>query len=85
VKANFEAVQATREARVFAEAALDAEQKKFEAGKSTSFLVLEKQNDLTAARGAEIRALANYNQSLVDAAYEDGTLLQKNKVTVNVK
>jgi len=42
-------VDATREARIYAEAALSAEQKKLESGKSTSFVVLQLTKDLTAA------------------------------------
>src|SRR5205814_678130 len=38
---RFQQVDATREARIYAEAALDAEQKKLESGKSTTFVVLQ--------------------------------------------
>ncbi|MBC8000976.1 MAG: TolC family protein, partial [Opitutaceae bacterium] len=55
VQSSFERVGSTREARVYSEAALDAEQKKLENGKSTSFNVLQLQRDLTDARSQEIR------------------------------
>src|SRR5206468_3354728 len=45
---SFERVKATKNASEFAEAALDAEQKKLQNGKSTSFQVLQLQKDLTA-------------------------------------
>jgi hypothetical protein len=54
---SFQRVEATREARQFAEAALEAEQKKLDEGKSTSFEVLRFQRDLTERRSAEISAL----------------------------
>ena len=60
------AVEAQREARIYAEAALDAEQKKYAVGKSTTFTVLQLQNTLTTDRAAEIRALANYNEDLAN-------------------
>ncbi len=60
----YQSVQATRQARIYAEAALDAEQKTYGVGKATTFEVLQYQNNLTTARSAEIRALANYNESL---------------------
>lgn len=81
----FQRVQATREARVYAEAALDAEQKKLESGKSTSFEVLRLQRDLTSARSNEIRALADYNISLADEAFTEGTTLERRNVSVEVK
>lgn len=78
-------VSATREARLYAEAALDAEQKKLEAGKSTSFEVLRLQRDLTAARSAEIRALADYNQALVNLYAAEGTLLERQRISIEFK
>ncbi|MBI3881064.1 MAG: TolC family protein, partial [Verrucomicrobia bacterium] len=63
-KSNFERIDSTRQARLYAEAALDAEEKKLANGKSTSFVVLQLQRDLTSARSEEIRALADYNKSL---------------------
>jgi outer membrane protein TolC len=79
-QSSFERVAATRQARSYAEAALDAEQKKLENGKSTSFQVLSLQNDLTAARLAEIRALADYNIALANLAYDEGSTLERRKV-----
>jgi len=76
----FERVDATREARLYAESALEAEQKKLENGKSTSFIVLELQRDLTAARSAEIQALASYNISLAQLAFDEGSTLDRHRV-----
>jgi len=45
----------SRQARDFAEAALEAEQQKLESGKSTTFVVLELQTKLTRARSVEIQ------------------------------
>ncbi len=50
---RFQQVDATREARIYAEAALEAEQKKLESGKSTSFVVLQLTKDLTSERWNE--------------------------------
>ena len=73
------------EARTYAEAALDAEQKKLENGKSTSFLVLQAQRDLTARSSDEIRALADYNKALAQLALNEGTTLERNKLSVDIK
>jgi HAE1 family hydrophobic/amphiphilic exporter-1 len=59
-------VQTTRSARELNERRLEAEQRKFAAGTSTNFLVFQAQRDLAVARNNELRAILDYNQSLVD-------------------
>lgn len=81
----FQRVNATREARIYAEAALEAEQRKLESGKSTSFEVLRLQRDLTAARSSEIRALADYNTALAQISLNEGGTLDRRKVKLEVK
>ena len=74
-KASNERIKATREAREYAEAALLAEQKKLENGKSTGFEVLRVQRDLTSARSDEIRAQTEYRRNLAQLSlFEAGTL-----------
>ena len=51
---------------MLAERRLEAEQKKFGVGTSTSFLVFQAQRDLATARVNELQALLDYNKSLVD-------------------
>jgi outer membrane protein TolC len=84
-RSSFERVDATREARRYAEAALSAEQKKLENGKSTSFVVLQLQKDLTTAASAEIRALADYNIALAALAFSEGSTLERRKVNIEIK
>jgi outer membrane protein TolC len=78
-------VDATREARLYAAAALDAEGKKLLSGKSTSFQVLQLQKNLTDARSAEIRALADYNIALAQLALDEGSTLERRYVKLDVK
>ncbi|HEY6167894.1 MAG TPA: TolC family protein [Verrucomicrobiae bacterium] len=84
-RTSFERVDATKQARLYAEAALEAEQKKLENGKSTSFVVLQLQRDLTAARSDEIRALADYNKALTDLSRSEGSTLERRKIDLEVK
>lgn len=84
-QSSLERVQATRQARVFAEAALLAERKKLESGKSTTFVVLRLQRDLTTTQVGEIRALADYNKALSELSFRDGTILRRNRVSFDVK
>ena len=81
-QSSYQRVGSTKEARIYAEAALDAEQKKLENGKSTSFNVLQLQRDLTDARSQEIRALADYNRNLSQLALDEGTTLERNRVVL---
>jgi outer membrane protein len=55
---------------------LDAEQKKFDNGMSTSFEVLTFQNDLADAELSEIRARLDYVKSLTALERSKGTLLE---------
>ena len=64
--ANSKRVDATRASRVLAERRLEAEEKKFAAGMSTSFLVFQAQRDLALARNTELRAVLDYTTSQVD-------------------
>ncbi len=82
---SFERIASTKEARLYSEAALDAEQKKLEQGKSTSFIVLQLQSNLTSARSAEIQALADYNNALAQLALAEGSTLERNHLRVKVK
>ena len=81
----YQSVDATKQARVYAEAALDAEHKKLENGKSTSFQVLQLQRDLTFARSAEIQALGDYNKALAQLAFTEGATLEKAGLKIEVK
>ncbi|MHB8523957.1 MAG: TolC family protein [Limisphaerales bacterium] len=82
---TFKRAGSTRQARIFAAAALDAEEKKLQNGASTSFFVLEFQRKLTDARTAEIRALADYNKALAQLALHEGMTLEQNQLSFEVK
>jgi outer membrane protein TolC len=66
VQTNAKRVEATRAARTLAERRLEAEEKKFQAGMTTAFLVFQAQRDLNQARNNELQALLDYNKSVVD-------------------
>jgi outer membrane protein TolC len=79
-KKEFLRIDSTRQARLYAEAALEAEQKKLENGKSTSFVVLQLQRDFINARSEEIRALADYNKALAQLAQQEGSTLDRRNI-----
>ncbi|MGE0448248.1 MAG: TolC family protein [Vicinamibacterales bacterium] len=66
VQTNQKRVDSARAARDLAEQRLAAEQKKFAAGIQISFFVFQAQRDLAQARTNEIKAIADYNKSIVD-------------------
>ena len=84
-QSSYESVDATRQARTYAEVALNAEQGKYSAGKSTTFIVLQLQNNLTSARSQEIRALADYNEALANLAQQEGDTLERRKIDLKAK
>jgi outer membrane protein TolC len=66
VDTNFKRVASTGAARLLAAERLDAEQKKFEAGMSTNFLVTQAQRDLTVAEVSELQAILDYRKSVTN-------------------
>jgi outer membrane protein TolC len=85
VHSCFSQVGSTRKARSFAEAALAAEQKKLQNGLSTSFFVLQLQETLIAAQTAELQALTEYNRTLAQLAYADGSTLDRHHLALEGK
>ena len=85
LQSRFSQVGSTRKARSFAEAALAAEQKKLQNGLSTSFFVLQLQETLIAAQTAELQAVAEYNRTLAQLAFAEGSTLEKHHLALEGK
>jgi outer membrane protein TolC len=78
VQTNQKRVDTTRVARELAERRLEAAEKKFAAGIETSFFVFQAQRDLSTERSNEVRAISDYNKSLVDfEAVQQAPLVQQ--------
>ncbi len=71
-------------ARDTAEQQYGSERRKFEAGQSTMFLVLERQTALATARGNELRAQTDLNKAIAELQRATGNSLAANNVTVSV-
>ena len=71
------AIPLTREQTIYAQAALEAEKKILNAGKSTSFNVLQLASALTAAQANEITTLRDYNNALSEFAFRKGSTLER--------
>ena len=75
-------VIASRLARESAEQQLTGEQKLYEVGRSTTFLLLQRQNELTAARTNELQSQTDYNKALADLQRATAATLRINNVVV---
>lgn len=79
VEARMSAAVAQREA---AEQQYTSEQRKFQAGMSTVFLVLQRQTDLVAARGRELETQTDLNKAVADFQRATGNTFSYRNVAV---
>jgi HAE1 family hydrophobic/amphiphilic exporter-1 len=68
--------------RASTEQQYESEQRQFRAGTSTVFLVLQRQNELLAARGRELQAQTDLNKAIAEFERSTGSTLQANHVAV---
>jgi outer membrane protein TolC len=65
-----------------AELQFESEQRQFRAGTTTIFLVLQRQNELLAARGRELQAQTDLNKAIAEFQRATGNTLEANNVAV---
>lgn len=82
VQTNRRRIDASRVARELEEQRLEAEQKKFEVGMTTSYFVVQSQRDLAQARANELQAIVDYNKAIVAVERAQGTLAERAQVTI---
>jgi HAE1 family hydrophobic/amphiphilic exporter-1 len=75
-------VLSAREARVNAELQLEGEQRLYQVGRSTTFLLFQRENALANARASELRAETDYNKALADLQRATSTTLRANTVVL---
>lgn len=80
VSTDAKLVEDTKAARELAEEQLRIEQKRLEAGVSTTFEVLRFQRDLAVAQSAEVRSLTNYIKSIANLDRVRGVVLEKHRI-----
>ena len=76
-------VLSAREARVNAELQLEGEQRLYQVGRSTTFLLFQRENALANARASELRSETDYNKALADLQRATSTTLRANNVVVD--
>ena len=72
-------------ARTNGEAQYASEQRKFDEGQSTVFLVLERQTQLATARGNELRAQTELNKAIADLQRATGNSLRANNIVARIR
>ena len=82
VRNDFDQVRTARVARQLADDRLQAEQKKFAAGMSTNYFVVQAQRDLADAANTQLQAEVNYRKALVEFDRSQQTTLQASGVTI---
>lgn len=80
IEADWQRLLAARQSVILNTRTLQAEQRQFDVGQSTSTDVLDAAARLAEAQSAEIRAITDYQISQVDLAFATGTLLGAAKV-----
>jgi outer membrane protein TolC len=75
-------VEAARAARDYAQQSLEAEQKKYALGASTSYLVLQQQSNETQAASNYVAALSTYEKDRVALDQVTATILDRNGISM---
>jgi outer membrane protein TolC len=75
-------VESARAARDFAQQSLEAEQKKYALGASTSYLVLQQQSNATQAASNYIASLSTYEKSRVALDQVTAMILERNGISM---
>ncbi len=78
-------VLAARSARENAELQLAGEQRLYQVGRSTTFILFQRENTLVNARNAEVRAETDYNKALADLQRATSTTLRANNVIIETQ
>ena len=76
-------VLTARAARESAEVQLEGERRLYQVGRSTTFLLIQRENELANARNQEIRAETDYNKALSELQRATSTTLRANNIIID--
>ncbi|RMH29449.1 MAG: TolC family protein [Planctomycetota bacterium] len=80
IESGWQRIMAAAQSSILAARTLQAEQRQFDVGRSTSTVVLDTATRLAEAQLAEIRAVTDYEIAKIDLAFATGTLLGADRV-----
>jgi outer membrane protein TolC len=84
IQTQWERVQASRATAYFSRKSLEAEKKRYDVGATTTFDLLQRENDLAEAEANQLNAEVQYQIALANLRRATGTLLEFLDVTVEV-
>ncbi len=76
-------VHAAQDARANAELQLSGERRLFQVGRSTTFLLFQRENQLVNARNQELRAQTDFNKAMAELQRSTSTTLQTNNILID--
>lgn len=82
IKANWKRLESAKHGRTLAEKSLIAEQKRYQTGTSSTFVLIRLQTDLINARTRELVAINDYRKSLVEFDRQTGKILERHHVEI---
>jgi outer membrane protein len=80
IQSNWKRLGSARKSRELAAESLQAEQKRYETGISSTFILISLQNDLANAQIRELIAANDYRKSVVEWERQTSTILQKHHI-----
>jgi len=83
VESSRQRVLSARAARESAEIQLEGERRLYQVGRSTTFLLIQRENELAGARNQEIRAETDYNKALAELQRATSTTLRSNNILID--
>ena len=83
VETTRQRVLTARRALENAQIQLDGERKLYDNARSTTYLLLQRENTLTNAKNSEIRAETDYNKALSDLQRVTSTIFRVNNIKVD--
>lgn len=83
VESTRQRVLSARAARESAEVQLEGERRLYQVGRSTTFLLIQRENELANARNQEIRAETDYNKALAELQRATSTTLRANNIIID--
>ena len=82
IDGSWKRFQSAKQGRILAEKSLEAEQKRYQTGTSSTFILIRLQTDLINARMRELIAVNDYRKSLVEFDRQTGMILDLHHIEV---
>ena len=82
IRSNWKRLGSARKSRELAEQSMQAEQKRYQTGISTTFILIRLQTDLANAKVRELTAANDYRKSLVEWERQTGSILVRNHIEI---